>query len=79
MSSNNTLYVTSPTDNSVTRWTGAGTEHVVTDHRLRWPDTMSEGPDGTLYVTASHIQDTYWFKPGALPALPTALFAFKPV
>ncbi|MCD2324168.1 major royal jelly family protein [Sphingomonas sp. IC-56] len=78
MSSNNTLYVTSPTDNSVTRWTGSGTEHVVTDGRLRWPDTMSEGPDGTLYVTASHIQDTYWFKPDAPPALPTALFSFKP-
>lgn len=78
MHSSGDLYITSPADNSVTRWTGSAAEPVVTDKRLRWPDTMSEGPDGTIYVTASHIQDTYWFKPGAPPALPTALFAFKP-
>jgi hypothetical protein len=29
-------------------------------------------------VTASHIQDTSWFKPGAPASLPTALFAFDP-
>lgn len=78
MSSAGELYVTSPQDNSVKRWTGKALTTVVTDPRLRWPDTMSEGPDGALYVTASHIQDTYWFKPGAPASLPTALFKFKP-
>jgi hypothetical protein len=29
-----------------------------------WPDTFSQGPDGTLYVTASHIQDSPWFHLG---------------
>ena len=72
------LYLTSPGDNSVKRLHGGAMETVVTDKRLRWPDTMSEGPDGTLYVTASHIQDTRWFKPGAPASLPTALFSFKP-
>lgn len=72
------LYITSPTDNAVTRWTGETTEPVVQDKRLRWPDTMSEGPDGTIYVTASHIQDTSWFKPLAPPAIKTALYAFSP-
>jgi sugar lactone lactonase YvrE len=31
------------------------------DSRLRWPDTFAQGPDGTMYVTASHIQDSPWF------------------
>ncbi|RFB88685.1 gluconolactonase [Rhizobium leguminosarum bv. trifolii] len=31
------------------------------DSRLRWPDTFSQGPDGTMYITASHIQDSPWF------------------
>jgi sugar lactone lactonase YvrE len=78
MSSTGTLYITSPGDNAVKRWTGSAAEIVVEDDRLRWPDTLSEGPDGTIYVTASHIQDTYWFKPEAPPSLSTALFAFEP-
>lgn len=50
----------------------------VQDDRLRWPDTMSEGPDGTMYVTASHIQDSPWFKPDADHAVPSALYRFDP-
>ena len=34
------------------------------DSRLRWPDTFSQGPDGTMYITASHIQDSPWFHQG---------------
>jgi sugar lactone lactonase YvrE len=78
LSSRDTLWLTSPTDNAVTRWTGSAAEVVVRDDRLRWPDTFSEGPDGAIYVTASHIQDTYWFKPEAAPAVKTALFKFMP-
>ena len=78
MSRAGTLYITSPTDYSVTRWTGSTIEAVVTDKRLRWPDTMSEGPDGTIYVTASRIQDTVWFKSSAPAALPTSLYSFRP-
>lgn len=47
---------------------------VVRDARLRWPDTFSQGPDGTIYVTTSHIQDSAFFKPGAPPALGTQLW-----
>ncbi len=79
ISSTNVLYVTSPSDNSVKYWTGTALETVVADDRLRWPDTLSEGPDGTMYITASHIQDTYWFKPEAPASVPTGLFSFKPV
>lgn len=78
MSKAGVLYITSPTDYSIKRLQGSGTAPVLTDKRLRWPDTFSEGPDGTMYVTASHIQDTNWFKPGAPPSIRTQLFSFKP-
>ena len=78
MSKAGQLYITSPSTNSVNRFHDGTSEPVVTDKRLRWPDTMSEGPDGTLYVTASHIQDTNWFKPGAPASITTGLFSFKP-
>ena len=39
---------------------------------------MSEGPDGAVYVTASHIPDSPWFEPGADKAVPSALFRVNP-
>ena len=78
MSKAGTLYLTSPSDYSITKLVGKGTQTVFTDRRLRWPDTFAEGPDGTIYVTGSHIQDTPWFKPGAPASVSTQLFAFKP-
>ena len=47
------------------------------DSRLRWPDTFSQGPDGTMYITASHIQDSPWFHQGWTDDSFT-LFKFKP-
>ena len=83
MSRAGVLYLTSPSDFSIKRLpgdrpSGSSPETVLTDERLRWPDTFSEGPDGTMYVTASHIQDTYWFKPEASPSITTQLFSFRP-
>ena len=43
------------------------------DPRMRWPDTFAQGPDGAIYVTASHIQDSPWFKPDA-KTTPSAIF-----
>ena len=77
MSHAGVLYITSPSDHSIKRLAGASTQTVLTDKRLSWPDTMSEGADGTLYVTDSHIPDTTWFKPSAPIALPTQLYTFK--
>jgi sugar lactone lactonase YvrE len=76
------MYVTSPQDNAVkvrdlSQANGALTT-LVQDERLRWPDTFSEGPDGTIYVTTSHIQDSADYKPGAPISLPTELWAIKP-
>lgn len=50
---NNAVKVINPKDGSV--------REVLTDSRLRWPDTFSQGPDGAIYITASHIQDSPWF------------------
>lgn len=51
---------------------------LVQDKRLRWPDTFSEAPDGTLYVTSSRIQDMSWFKPQNGPRLETQLWRVTP-
>jgi hypothetical protein len=51
---------------------------VVQDPRLRWPDTFTQSPDGTIYVTTSRIQDSMWYKPDAPPALPTQLWRLRP-
>jgi sugar lactone lactonase YvrE len=48
------------------------------DARLRWPDTFAQGPDGTMYVTASHIQDSPWFNPSWTDKSFT-LFKFAPM
>lgn len=76
------MYVTSPQDDAVKvrdlAGKGSGLTTLVQDPQLRWTDTFSEGPDGTLYVTTSHIQDSADYKPGAPISLPTELWAIKP-
>ena len=51
---------------------------LVSGKRLRWPDSLAEGPNGDIYVTASHIPDSPWFKEGAPIAVKSALFRFAP-
>ena len=51
---------------------------LVQDRRLRWPDTFSEGPNGSIYVTSSRIQDMSWFKPENGPRLETQLWRIEP-
>jgi len=76
------MYITSPEDNAIKArdltQPAAQPVRVLADPRLRWPDTFAEGPDGAIYVTASHIQDSARFKPGAPIALPTELWRFTP-
>ncbi|MCE4225966.1 hypothetical protein HCU64_19635, partial [Methylobacterium sp. C25] len=76
------MYVSSPQDNAVKvrdlAGTNSGLTTLVQDPQLRWPDTFSEGPDGTVYVTTSHIQDSADYNPGAPISLPTELWAIKP-
>jgi len=52
---------------------------MVTDPRLEWPDTFSEGPDGSIYVTASHINEAPQYNQGkSARKLPYAVFKFRP-
>jgi sugar lactone lactonase YvrE len=74
MSRDGHLYITSPEDSSVRLWEGDRARTVVSDPRLRWPDSMAEAPDGSIYVTASRIQDSAWFNKDAPGTLPTKLF-----
>jgi sugar lactone lactonase YvrE len=52
--------------NAIVRWNPATktVEHVVSDKRLTWPDTLSWGPNGELYVTASQIENMPRFNNG---------------
>lgn len=79
---NGRMYITSPQDDSIKvrdlSAKGGVTATLIKDARLRWPDTFGEGPDGTLYVTTSRIQDSAFYKPDAPVALPTDLWSFKP-
>lgn len=73
------LFITSPEDNAVKlRQQDGSLKVVVQDKRLRWPDSMAEGADGTLYVTASHIQDmAMWHEHGSTQLIPCMLFKFR--
>ena len=75
------MYVSSPQDNAIKVRDLSGNGEIKTliqDARLRWPDTFAEGPDGTIYFTTSHIQDSAFYKPDAPAALPTELWSIKP-
>lgn len=62
MGKDNKIYITSMADNGVKLLGPDGkVTPFIEDSRLRWPDTLAQGPDGTMYVTASHIQDSPWF------------------
>jgi sugar lactone lactonase YvrE len=52
------VYLTDIEDNAIVRFDPMANkiDKVIEDKRLSWPDTMSWGPGGALYVTASQIQ-----------------------
>jgi len=60
------IYLTDLEHNAIVRWDIA--EHqwgtVIQDDRLQWPDSMSWGPGGYLYVTTSQIHRTARFNHG---------------
>jgi len=68
------MYVTQPELNAVKVRDGTRLSLLVQDSRLRWPDTFAAGPDGSIYVTTSRIQDMSSFKPQNPPRLTTQLW-----
>ncbi|MBL8745308.1 MAG: SMP-30/gluconolactonase/LRE family protein [Phycisphaerae bacterium] len=59
----------------VVRTTGGSVKTLVADPRLAWPTSFAVGPGGTMYVTASQIQRTAWFRAdGSMPTTPYVLF-----
>jgi len=73
------LFLSSIADNAVKSLNAEGSlKTELTDVRLRWPDTFAQGPDGALYVTASHIQDSPWFHPTGWTDKSFTLFKFTP-
>ena len=74
------LFVTSPEDDALKLRTMDGTmTTLVQDKRLRWPDSLAEGPDGAIYVTSSHIQDMARFhEKGSTRTQPYALWKLQP-
>ncbi len=60
------VYLTDLENSAVVRWDPASrrVEQVIADKRLLWPDTLSWGPNGEMYVTASQIENMPRFNNG---------------
>jgi sugar lactone lactonase YvrE len=80
MDRNQNIYLSDLQRDGVSRLTpDRKLETLVTDRRLQWPDTFSEGPDGSIYVTASHINESPMFNNGkSTRSTPYGVFKFKP-
>jgi sugar lactone lactonase YvrE len=53
------VYLTDVENSALVRWDPASkrVERIIADKRLLWPDTLSWGPKGEMYVTASQIEN----------------------
>jgi sugar lactone lactonase YvrE len=74
-----TIYVTDPEHSAIHTIAPDGNlRTLVRDARLRWPDGLSFGPDGWLYVTCSALQDVL-FVPAeqAMKAAPFQIYRVK--
>lgn len=80
MDSNQNIYLSNLQQNGVARLTpDRRIETLVTDRRLQWPDTFSEGPDGFIYISASHINESPTYNKGrSTRTTPYGVFKFKP-
>lgn len=61
------IYLTDIEDGAIVHWDPLtkNIEPVIGDNQLLWPDTLSWGPSGELYVTASQIENMPRFNNGA--------------
>jgi hypothetical protein len=60
------VFISDLEDSAVVRWDPASkrVEQVIADKRLLWPDTLSWGANGEMYVTASQIENMPRFNNG---------------
>jgi len=72
------IYLSAVEEDAIKVREGAAVTTLIEDDRLRWPDTFSQGPDGTIYVTTSRIMDMMWYDPESPPQLETQLWRFDP-
>ncbi len=84
MDSQGRLYLSDLNENAVKRLTPNGNanppmETVASDPRLIWPDTFTQAADGTMYITASHINEQPTYNHGkSVRTLPYTVFKFQP-
>lgn len=80
MDSKSNIYLSNLQAKAVSRLTpDRKIDTLVTDQRLEWPDTFSQGPDGSIYITASHINESPTYNKGkSTRTTPYAIFKFKP-
>ncbi len=80
MDSKQRLYLSGLSQNGVIRLLPNGkTETLSVDSRLQWPDTFSQGPDGAIYITASHIHESPTYnQEKSVRKRPYTVFKFKP-
>ncbi|MCU1381577.1 MAG: major royal jelly protein [Acidobacteria bacterium] len=74
------VYLTDLTHMAISRLLPDRTiERLIVDQRLQWPDTFTQGADGTMYVTTSHINESATFNHGkSVRKRPYHVFAFMP-
>ena len=74
------LYLTDLEHSAIVRLRADGRlETLVRDDRLRWPDGLSFGPDGWLYVTCSALHQVIGRTPGQVrSAAPFQIYRFRP-
>lgn len=79
MDAQDRVYLSNINESAVYRLAGGRMEKLASDSRLEWPDTFSQGPDGAMYVTASHINDSPQYNNGkSTRTKPYAVFRFQP-
>jgi sugar lactone lactonase YvrE len=74
------LYLTDPEHSALVRLGADGRlATLLRDPRLRWPDGLSFGPDGWLYVTCSALHQVIGRTPGQVrSSAPFHVFRFRP-
>lgn len=80
MDASQNIYLSNLQANGVSRLTpDRKIQTLVTDHRLQWPDTFSQGPDNAVYISASHIHESPTYNKGkSTRTMPYSVFKFVP-